>query len=83
MMLSRVQERYQLLKIELDIFRSKICKENKSFLEQGGRLPRSLQNTNSDAKYYGNKKKALRKTKLLTIKFQNIPQQPLTFQKVD
>lgn len=58
MMLSRVQKRYHLLKIELDIFRSKICKENKSVLEQGGTLPRSLQNINSNAKYYGNKKKA-------------------------
>ena len=57
MMLSRAQERYHLLKIELYIFRSNIFKENKTFLEQGGRLPRSLQNTNSDAKYYGNKKK--------------------------
>ena len=57
MMLSKAQERYHLLKIELYIFRSKIFKENKTFLEQGGRLPRSLQNTNSDAKYYGNKKK--------------------------
>ena len=78
-MVSKVHEEYHLLKRLNQTFNGARSFKKQKPAEKRW-FPNFLQKTNSDVKYYGNKQKAQKKAKLHTCKFQNIPQQSLTFQ---